>query len=181
MSKMCKCRFCKKEIVQSSAYNPQPRMYYCNEEHYELQKNKEKYKPKKTKPNGEVNDRKLLLDYIQELYIEQGYDKHFINWSLITSVLKNIMEEDKSITYGGILYTLWYCKEIERIDLFSDKSHSVLWCVPFNYLNAQIYYNQTVNIAESISNYKEEEVVIHKSNRKRKFHTKLNITQIQDI
>ena len=74
-----KCRFCKQSIDKESAYNPAPRIFYCNEEHYQKQLDKDKYKPKPIKANGETNQRRLLTDWLMEQHIEQGYDKHDIN------------------------------------------------------------------------------------------------------
>lgn len=149
------CRFCKKEIPKGTEYkrNPTDRTYYCNIDHWQASQDKIKYKPKKKTNTGEDNPRRLFLDYIQELYINNGWDKHDINWKLITSIIKNIMDEDNTITYGGMKYTLWYCKEIKEIDLFSDKSNSVMWAIPFYYQEAQKYYEQTEKVEEEIENY----------------------------
>ena len=167
------CRFCKQEIPKGTEYKNKPtdRSYYCNYEHWVASQNKIKYKPKKTLKDGDMNPRRQLLDYIQQLYVEQGYEKHTINWKLITAVLKNQMDENKDMTLGGIQYTLWYRKEIKQLDLFGDKSNSVLWCVPFNYLDALNYYNQTEEINSSIEtfDFNEEPIIIKKSiNKKNK-------------
>ena len=161
MSKVI-CRFCKKEIDKESAFkkNATDRNYYCNVEHWQASQDKIKYKPKKVNSQGEDNPRRLLLDYIQEIYVNNGLDKHDINWKLITSVLKNMMDEDKTITYGGIQYTLWYCKEIKGIDLFSDKSNSIIWCVPFYYLEAQKYYTDTDELETKISNWEFKDIPV---------------------
>lgn len=175
------CRFCKKEINKSTAYkkNETDRNYYCNEEHWQLSQDKIKYKPNKTKSNGEDNPRRLLLDYIQEIYVNNGWDKHDINWKLITSRIKNIMDEDSSITYGGIQYTLWYCKEIKELDLFSDKSNSIIWCVPFNYQEAQKYYLQTEELEDEINNWSfESEPVIIKQVKEIKHFKKISIDNL---
>lgn len=164
------CKFCKQKIDKLSAYKIGEKTYYCNAQHYNLQLDKNKYKPKKNKSNGEPNDRRILTDYIQKLYVDEGYDKHFIPWKLITSVLKNQMDENKDMTYMGIQYTLWYCKEIADINLFNDKSNSILWCVPFNYHNAQQYYNHTCEIEQSINDYdfNYNNIVIKKNKNKDK-------------
>ena len=52
---------------------------------------------------------------IQQIYINEGYDKSEINWKLITAILKKLLEDN--MCYSGIIYTLWYCKEIINIDL----------------------------------------------------------------
>ena len=149
------CRFCKKEIDKSTAYkkNSSDRNYYCNIEHWQASQDKIKYKPKKITSQGEVNPRRLLLDYIQEIYVNNGTDKHNINWKLITSVLKNMMEENVDLTYGGIQYTLWYIKEIKELNLFGDKSNTILWAVPFYYMEAQNYYNETESIENKIDEW----------------------------
>lgn len=177
------CRFCKQQIPKGTEYknSPNDRSYYCNVEHWRLSQEKKLYKPKKVTNDGNINPRRQLLDYIQELYVNQGYEKHTINWKLITAVLKNQMEENKDMTLGGIQYTLWYCKEIKQLDLFGDKSNTVLWCVPFNYSEAQDYYLQTAELEDAINNFEfnETSIIVKKSiNKPSKKFKKISIDDL---
>lgn len=179
---MVTCRFCKQKISKAEAFNPSPKQYYCSEEHYRLKQDKDKYKPKRVKTNGEPNERRMLLDYIQELYVEQGYEKHTINWKMITSVLKNQMAENKDMKYTGIQYTLWFCKEVKQMDLFSDKSNSVLWCVPFEYQNACEYWKNCYDLEQSLEefDFNIPTIVVNK-NTERKKSPKWEEIDINDI
>jgi len=67
-----KCRFCKKIIPKAQAYKVGAQTYYCDEECYKKQMDKNKYKSPRKKSDGTENLRRKLTDYIQELYINQG-------------------------------------------------------------------------------------------------------------
>lgn len=176
------CRFCKKEIPKGTEFkkNSTDRNYYCNEEHWQLSQDKKKYKPQKKTNAGDDNPRRLFLDYIQEIYVNNGWDKHDINWKLITSIIKNLMDEDKSITYGGMRYTLWYCKEIKELDLFSDKSKSIIWCIPFYYSEAQKYYEQTEQLELEVKKFdlKDNEKIVKNSVNKIRHLKKIPIDNL---
>ena len=49
-----------------------------------------------------------LLEYIQSLYIQQGYDKQQIPFKVITAQIKQIMTEDKTLTYAKLSYIIKY-------------------------------------------------------------------------
>lgn len=152
-----KCRFCKKEIDKSTAYSVELGRYYCNEEHKQLQENKIKYKAPKTDKNGEPNDRRLLTDYIQKIFVDEGWDKHDINWTLITAQIKNIQKENPKLNCNWIRYCLWYLIEIKHQNLFNDEFNgSILNLVPFTYIEALNYYKETKRIKEELENYTED-------------------------
>lgn len=169
-----KCRYCKQEIINTeNCYidsSGKRNVYYCNEDHYKLQKDKNKYKPKKELTSGEDNPRRLLLDYIQEIYVENGYDKHFINWKLITSFIKNMMGENKDMKYAGMKYCLWYMKEIADVNLFDEQSNTIISLLPFYYEESKQYYIQSKEINDMIEEFefKDDAVVINKSVDKNK-------------
>lgn len=148
------CRFCKKEIDKQDAFEDKNKVgyYYCNEEHYKLQQNKIKYKAPKINNVGEPNERRILTDYIQEQYIKQGWDKHDINWKIITAQIKNMMDEDKNLTYSRIRYVLWYLIEIKEVNLFEEENFngSILNLIPFSYQEAESYWKQTKAIKEAV-------------------------------
>lgn len=160
------CKFCKKKIEKDLAIiiNEKRNNYYCSEECKQNQLDKEKYKPKQ-KDNKEINDRKALLSYIQEQYINSGIDKYCINWRLITANLKNLMDNDKEYKLTGILYCLKYMKEIEGINLISEESNTPLALMPFYYEKSKQYWLQTKEIAEAIKEFEftDEVKIIRKS------------------
>jgi hypothetical protein len=167
MSNLATCRFCKKKIEKVLAIviiNEKRNNYYCSEECKQQQLNKENYKSNQ-KDNKEVNDRKALLSYIQEQYIDNGIDKHCINWRLITANLKNLMDNDKEYKLTGILYCLKYMKEIEGVNLISEESNTPLALMPFYYEKSKQYWLQTKEIAEAIKDFEfnDEVKVIRKS------------------
>lgn len=166
MANTVKCRFCKCDISKDSAYSIEKGFYYCNEEHYKLQENKIKYKAPREKPNGEVNERRQLTDYIQDIYVKQGYDKHFINWSMLTAQVKNMQKENPKLSYVWIRYVLWYMINIKEINLFKteDFNGSILNLVPFYYIESYNYWLETKTIKDKIKNMElEDEVItIHK-------------------
>ena len=67
----------------------------------------------------EKEDYKILTNYIQSLYIQQGFDKSDIKWVIMTSQIKNMMSENKGLTYAQIKYILWYMVEILELNLFN--------------------------------------------------------------
>lgn len=157
---LVKCRFCKKEITKEGAYSVQQGKYYCNEEHYNLQLNKIKYKAPKTNANGEPDDRRMLTDYIQEQFVNQGWDKHDINWTLMTAQIKNIQEKNPNLNYNWIRYCLWYLVEIKKQNLFNEEFNgSILNLVPFVYTEAYNYWKETKSIKSQTQDYTEDKVI----------------------
>ena len=76
-----------------------------------------------------------LLDYIQSLYLQQGYDKQKIPFKVITAQIKQIMSEDKTLNYAQIKYIIWYMVEILQMNLFDDSFNgTILNLVPY-YIN----------------------------------------------
>ena len=162
-----KCRFCKKPILKTQAYKVGDKTYYCNEECYKKQMDKNKYKAPKVKSDGTENIRRKLTDYIQELYVNQGYDKHDIDWKFLTAQIKNFMKDDKNITYGGIKYTLWYLVNIEDKNLFDSDNFngSILNLVPTSYMKAKKYCEEMIKLKKEIDDFQFEDkiITIHKS------------------
>lgn len=160
-----KCKFCKQEIQKNISYSPKPREYYCNCEHYQLQLNKIKYKAPKTNKNGEPNERRELTDYIQKIYIENGWDKHYINWTMLMSQIKTMMSEHK-LKYQGIQYILYYMYEILGINLFNEESKgSILNLVPFYKIEAEQYFIKTSDIEDNCQSFEfNDNTIVIKSN-----------------
>jgi len=91
-----------------------------------------------TKPKLSDKDKesyKSLLDYIQSLYLSQGYSKPQIPFKVITAQIKQIMTEDKTLNYAQLSYVLKYMVEILEMNLFDDSFNgTILNLVPY-YIN----------------------------------------------
>lgn len=180
-----KCKQCGKVILdKSSAYiyqktDTSPKLYFCDEQECDIYiaennriklETKRKYKPSKTKVDGTVNPRRKLSDAIQLIYFQNGYSNSNIPWTLIMSTIKNIMDnykdyQDKPYSYGGIQYCLSYMQDIEEINLFDEKSNTILALVPFNYDKSKKYWYQCQEIKKSVANFEfnDDVIVIKKS------------------
>ena len=168
-----KCRNCKKEIERNSAYKVGKASYYCdvdcyNETMSKRNKNKTKYEP------ADPSERRNFTDYVQFIYISNGYDKSEINWTVLMAQTKSILQEHPQWSYTTLQYILQYMYEIVQINLFAEESNgSILSLLPFYGLEAEKYFNQTKEIEENIKNFdfKDNEIVIKYSccERKKKY------------
>ena len=78
---------------------------------------------------------KSLLEYIQSLYLLQGYSKQQIPFKIITAQIKQIMTDDKTLNYSQLRYIIWYMVEILQMNLFDDSFNgTILNLVPY-YIN----------------------------------------------
>lgn len=168
-----KCRYCNKRISKKVAFKVGKCSYYCNQSCYEnklkeQRKNKMKYAPK------ENEDRLEYTDYIQRIYLDNGYDKSEIPWQLIGAQTKNILQEHEVWSYLTLQYILYYMYEVLELNLFSEESNgSILSLLPFYGIEAEKYFNQTKEIEKSIDefDFKDNEIVIKKScgSKKKKY------------
>ena len=132
-----KCKQCKQPIPNKSIYIEQDvnkkdgtidkkRLYFCCDE---CKVEYEEPKPIVENPYTKLNN------YIQSLYLSQGYTKQQIPWKVITAQIKQIMSEDKTLNYAQIRYILWYMVEILQMNLFDDSFNgTILNLVPY-YIN----------------------------------------------
>ena len=176
---MPKCKNCGKEIDKDIAYKVGKASYYCNERCYnnKLEKqntNKRIYKPK------ENTDRRDLTDYIQKIYLENGYDKSEINWTMICSQIKNILQDYNKWTYVTLQYILYYMYEILEINLFAEESKgSILTLIPFYGQEAEQYYYQNCEIENSIKNFDFNDNIIKiKKKTQKKKYKEIDLTNI---
>ena len=170
---MAKCRCCGKEIDKETAYKVGKASYYCNEQCYSVtmakrNKNKVKYEPQ------ESTDRRDYTDYIQKIYLDNGYDKSEIPWALIGAQTKNILSEHEIWSYATLQYILYYMYEVLELNLFSEESNgSILSLLPFYGIEAEKYFNQTKEIEKSIDefDFNDNEIVIKKNcgDKKKKY------------
>lgn len=118
-----KCKQCGKEIDRKKAICVDNRKYVCSEVcQIEYQKAKEE----KEKPR-EKSDREKLLDYLNIILPQP------VNWILVTAQIKAMMSTYPTMTYGGMLYTFWYMREVKNLDITG-----ISRC-PFFYEEAKAY------------------------------------------
>lgn len=161
----CKCKYCKKEIEKAIAYNPNPREYYCNENHY-LSLLEKKKQGKHSYKSAEGTDRRDYSDYIQNLYIEYGWNKKNINWQILFSQTNTLLKNNPNWTYDTIKYILWYEKEILGLNLITKESNwSPLSLVDYHALDAELYWKETNEIENIVNNFDFEDKPITIKNK----------------
>jgi hypothetical protein len=129
-------------------------------------KAKSKYEPQLE------TERKNLTNYIQSIYVQQGFDKSEIPWQLLMSMVKNILSEHPKWSYFTIQYVLYYMYEVLELNLFAEESNgSILSLLPFYGIEAEKYYNQTVEIEKAVEDFKfsEDKVIMKKTDNKKKY------------
>ena len=135
-----KCKQCGKEIDKKKAICVDNRKYVCSEAcQIEYQKAKEE----KEKPR-EKSDREKLLDYLN-IVLPQP-----VNWILVTAQIKAMMKTYSAMTYGGMLYTFWYVREVKNKDVTN-----VSIC-PYYYEEARAYYRSLQIIKRQIEEYEHD-------------------------
>lgn len=139
-----KCRVCGKEVERDTAILVSPRFYVCSQDCLD------EFNKSKNRSSADKSGRKELLDYINKIIPNPNY-------GVIQKQLKDMMLKYPSYTFGGIKYTLWYIKEIERKEL------SGIGIVPYYYSKAKEYYNKKQSVAKAIKdnqNVTDSEIVI---------------------
>ena len=178
-----KCMNCKKDINRDSAHKVGAKTYYCdvdcfNEKELTRVKVKEVHKPK------DNSDRLVLTNYIQLLFLEQGYDKSEIGWNMICSQIKNLMDnyadyDGKNYTNGGIKYALWYMKEIEEVNLFNNEKGSILNLVPFYYDKSKRFWYECDNIKKKVKEIEfDDEIIVIKKSKRLPKNTEIDLSEI---
>ena len=181
-----KCKYCGKQIAKDNAYKIADRQYYCNKTCYDDKQrskidngktNKIKYKPQ------EGTERREFTDYIQMIYINSGWNKYSINWSMVCSQASNILNEHPKWTYDTLLYILQYMNEVLGLQLVTKESnYSPLSLVPFYATEAEEYFIQTQDIEDKINSFdfNTEVKIVKNINRqyKKNNYNKINIENI---
>ena len=180
MANTVKCRNCGKEIQKELAYKVGKASYYCdincyNEVIDKRNKNKRIYEP------GLEAERREYTDYIQKIYLENGYDKSEIPWTLLMSQTKNILLENTAWSYVTLQYILSYMYEILCVDLFAEESNgSILSLLPFYGIEAEQYFRKCENIKEQVEYFEfPEEIIVTRTmvpnNRRKKYIDMTNL------
>lgn len=132
MSRLSTCKGCGSKITseQKKTFKGKTYCYQCYE----------KISKEETK---KANDYKNLIGYIFNL----------ANGNVPTFVYKQIKDyvSEYNFTYGGIQYTLWYLKEIERKEL--DFQQFGIALVVYEYSNAEKYFLETYSIYQSACSF----------------------------
>ena len=103
---------------------------------------------------------KSLLDYIQSLYLSQGYSKTQIPFKVITAQIKQIMTEDKTLNYAQLLYVLKYMVDMLEMNLFDDSFNgTILNLVPYYINEAREFCIKCKDIRKMASEFDFEEKV----------------------
>ena len=183
---MVKCKFCHSDVDKSQAYKVGSRSYYCNESCFMKQQNKSKYKPKKDSDNIQVQERRKFTDYIQKLFLDNGYkDNGDVPWQLMMQQTKNMLADNPTWKYGGLRYTLYYMVEFAEINLFDDKFNgSILNLLPYYYEEAKDFYRQKAMINKEIDSKTDdffEDDIVYVSPHKERIWSKKHDESIEDL
>ena len=103
---------------------------------------------------------KSLLNYIQSLYLSQGYTKQQIPFKVITAQIKQIMTEDKTLNYNQLIYVIKYMVDILEMNLFDDSfSGTILNLAPYYIQEAREFCIKCKDIRKMASEFDFEEKV----------------------
>ena len=114
---------------------------------------------------------KSLLDYIQSLYLSQGYTKPQIPFKVITAQIKQIMTEDKTLNYNQLIYVIKYMVDILEMNLFDESFNgTILNLVPYYINEAREFCIKCKDIRKMASEFDFEEKirVVKVGNRSKK-------------
>ena len=114
---------------------------------------------------------KSLLDYIQSLYLSQGYTKQQIPFKVITAQIKQIMTEDKTLDYNQLLYVIKFMVDILEMNLFDDSFNgTILNLVPYYINEAREFCIKCKDIRKMASEFDFEDKVrvVKVGNREKK-------------
>ena len=114
---------------------------------------------------------KSLLDYIQSLYLSQGYTKQQIPFKVITAQIKQIMTEDKTLNYAQVSYIIKYMVDILEMNLFDESFNgTILNLVPYYINEAREFCIKCKDIRKMASEFDFEEKVriVKVGNREKK-------------
>ena len=131
-----------KATLTKEAYTTIEQRFFCCEDH------KNKYEKR-------VKEYKELCDYINDLYIANGYKKENIPWKILTAQIQQILDNEKEIThYSQYLYILKYMVEILEMNLFDDRfDGSILNLLPFYIQEGISFCLKCKDIRESVKGF----------------------------
>lgn len=121
----------------------------------------------KKKTTTDPSKRRLLTDYIQEQYLNYGFERDMINWQMICKQIQNIQKENPKLNDDWIRYTLWYMIEIKQQNLFDDEfTGSILNLVPYTFTEAYKYWKNNKEVLKEFENFEPQpSKVVYINNR----------------
>lgn len=143
MSRLPKCKICKKEIIDKENAIKKSNGYYHKECYNKLQKEKEENK----------SDYEKLIDYIYKLY----------NGNIPVFIFKQIKDyvNEYGMKYSGILLTLRYIYEELEIP-FDEENGIGLVVYKYSECSKEWQKQQEINKAIEEFEFEEKEVVVNK-------------------
>ena len=132
---MITCRVCKSKIDKDSAICLKPKIYVCCDEckdQYELIQKEKENKEK------ESQERKEFMVYLKSICSEEVNDK------IVNPLLIKNMQDDSSLKFNGMKYTLWYIHDVLNINITG------VGIIPYYYDEAKRYYNKKQKIKQAI-------------------------------
>lgn len=129
MARIPNCGRCDKQLPNKDGRTKIGNRYYCDECTSIIKREKEEYK--------------ALVEQICQYY------QLSVPTGLMFKQLKQYKNEAK-YTYGGIQYTLWYCKEI--LNLSFDEKYG-LGMVGYKYKEAEDYFLSQQKIQNSVKDH----------------------------
>lgn len=172
------CKHCKNKIDRDTSYKVGKASYYCNEECYNKAEQSKKEKHKST--DGSQLSYK---NYIQSLYLSNGYSKSQLGssfWQLIMKQTGNILKEHNT-KYSALEYTLRYMVEVKGMNLFSDEyDGTILNLVGYHIDEAKQYYFDCQSIKQAVKefNFDDNVIVVKKSKSSGNRLKEININEL---
>lgn len=147
MAKKVKCRYCGKEIEKESAYNPSPRIYYCDKEccqKHEKRKSQRRKYANKFYDNNNSYDIELnnSLQYVSTILTD-------INKPMVRNQLSKMVKS--GFTYKGIELTINYIINIKGLQF--DSKYGIIYLVQKYYVDAKRYWLSKQNIKKKINSH----------------------------
>lgn len=136
---------------------------------------------KKKLSEKETRDYKKLLKLINDIYIEQGYDKKEIPFVMLTSQIKNMLKENKNYSYASMAYTLNYMYNTLELNLFNEKSNgSILALLPYYHNDARDFCYSLLEIKKATKdfNFNNKPKVVKIGKRKNIVHGEIDINSL---
>lgn len=183
---MVKCCYCHAEVDKSQAYKVGTKSYYCNETCYINQKNKTQYKPKKVSTDPQVQERRRYTDFIQALFLQNGFkDNGDVPWNMMMKQTSKMLEDNPTWKYSGLRLTLQYMVEILEMNLFDEQFNgSILNLLPYYYDETRLFYLQKQMITKEINSKDEdffEDDIVYVSPHKERIWSKKYNESIEDL
>jgi len=139
---MVKCKCCHNEIERDTAYNPSPKMYYCNVECFQ-KKQQEKNKKKKKKVVDK--DYEELMEILTNIYGSK------MNNGVMGRQIR-LLKDNYNFTCRGMILTLDYYQTILKKNI-NTNYFSFYGIIEGCYIDAKNYWLEKQKIKKAIEEY----------------------------